>query len=336
MLSALILLSFLWGHIQKLPDQITQTVHSAGQTTLAYMAGFKSHEVIVDGCSTRYLEKGRGPTLLLLHGIGVSKETWLMMTWHLQGQYHLIIPDLPGHGQSCRSLERDYDVASLDKWLLEFFKTLSLGQTHIVANSMGATVSGWFAWQHPQLVSSLTLIAPAGIEPSAELTPFMKELIETGENRLLIHEASDAGRVFDLITCEPLWLPPGFQRFLAWDMLRNRSQLEKITGDLLKTREALKRGDPDIHTVLESIPVPVQIIWGEHDRVMHISGADTIQQARPDFTVHRLAETGHVPMVECPDKTARLIETFIQGLFSTEQAEKEQDLPIGVTDEPDT
>ena len=314
MLSALAF--YIWSHIQPIPDKIAQATHSYGQTSLAYLAGYESREVTVDGCTTRFLEKGQGPTVVLLHGLAASKEVWLLMALHFSRKYHFIIPDLPGHGQSCRSLERRFTVDALDTWFNEFHDALHLGTVHIVGNSVGSTLGGWFAWQHPEKVSSLTLMSPAGIEPSPTLTPFMETLVTTGHNRLLIEETRDMPRVLGMITYHPVWYPPGMGRLLGWEHLRNKKQLEKVIHDLLITREALKQKSPDIHTIMSEITAPTQIIWGVEDNVMHVSGADTIEASRPDIAVYRLPEMGHSPMMESPADMAELVEAFIQKAIS--------------------
>ena len=110
----------VWSHIQPLPAEIAHSTYSAGQNLAAWVYGFRSREVMADNCVTRYLEGGHGETLVLLHGAGVSKEVWLLMAPYLSQHYHLVIPDLPGHGQSCRDMHRDFRIEGIAQWLEAF------------------------------------------------------------------------------------------------------------------------------------------------------------------------------------------------------------------------
>ncbi|WP_281648416.1 alpha/beta fold hydrolase [Parendozoicomonas sp. Alg238-R29] len=318
MLSALAF--YIWSHVQLIPAEVAHMTYSAGQTAAAYFYGFHSREITVDGCTTRYLEKGQGPTLVLLHGAGVSKETWLLMVPYLFQDYHLLIPDLPGHGQSCRDLERDFTVEGNSRWLKSYLDSLNIGRVHLAAHSVGASSVGWFIKENSERVESVTFIAPAGVEPVpakiSHLTLFMQELVQTGRNRLNIENASDFERVARMTVHNLPWALWGSYRFLAWEHMRNADQLDKVINGILKTRDDIQSGRKSLEELVTNVDMPAQVIWGEMDKIMHVAGADIIAGMRPDIKVHRLADVGHGPMVEAPQKTAELIETLVRSVES--------------------
>ena len=307
---------YLWSQIQLLTVETVHFVHSSGQTVVGKYYGFDSHEVAVGQCDIRYFEQGHGPTLVLIHGAGVSKEVWLPIIPYLSKQYHLVIPDMPGHGQSCRDLERDYTVQGISQWLSAFLDRLHLGHVHLVGHSIGGSTVAWLAGEQPERVASLTLIAPAGIEQVPtdfnQLTPFMQELVQTGRNRLLIEQAGEYfDKVVKLVMHKVPWLPWGAYRFLAWEHMRDAPQLDKVIAGVLKTREQIQSGEESLEQRVRSIKAPVQVLWGEKDQMMHVSGAQVFEELRPDIKIYRLADIGHGPMIEVPQKVAELVEALI-------------------------
>lgn len=307
---------YLWSQLQLFTAETAHSAYSAGQTVVGRYYGFESHEITVDHCTTRYFEQGHGPTLVLIHGAGVSKEVWLPVIPHLSKQYHLVIPDMPGHGQSCRDLDRDFTVQGSSRWLTAFLDRLHLGNVHLVGHSVGGSTAAWLAGEQPERVASLTLIAPAGVEPVPEdfnqLTPFMQELVQTGRNQLLIQEAHDYfDKVVKLVMHKVPWLPLGTYRFLAWEHMRDAEQLDKVIAGVLKTREQIQSGEESLEQRVHSIKAPAQVLWGEKDQVMHVNGAKVVEALRPDISVYRLPDIGHGPMVEAPQQVAELVEDLI-------------------------
>ncbi len=315
MLSALAF--YLWSQLQQLPVEVAHSAYSAGQTAAGWYYGFHSREVTADQCATRYLEKGHGPTLVLMHGAGSSKEVWLPVVSRLSEHYHLILPDLPGHGQSCRDMTRDFTMPGYSRWLNAFLGRLNIGKVHLVGHSIGASTAAWFSAEKTGQVNSLTLIAPAGVEevPASpeSMTPFMRELVQTGRNRLQI---SDAGSFYEQVIetnfYNPPWAPLGGYRFLAWEHMRNREQFGQIIQGALATRDEIQSGKEDLEKRASDIDAPIQVMWGEKDQIMHISGADVVESIRPDIKVHRFSDAGHSLMIETPQQVAELVEKLVQ------------------------
>ncbi|CAM3475201.1 alpha/beta fold hydrolase [Parendozoicomonas haliclonae] len=321
----------IWAYLLPALNELPHTIYDRGQDLGAWMYGFNSREVMADGCLTRYLERGEGPTLLMLHGVGVSKEVWLLMAPYLRN-YRLIIPDLPGHGQSCRDLERNYRLEGMTQWLEAFSSGLHLGSVHIAAHSVGASIAGWYAAGLPEQVQTLTAIAPAGIEQVPadikKLSPFMHELVTTGENQLLAKDVTDFSRVMNMgVEKQPWpWMVWFGYRLLAWEYLRNQEYTDRAIQGMLETREDLQSGKINSTGLFSDITMPTQVIWGERDAVMDVAGADVIESYRADIPVHRLPGIGHGPMLEDARQSAELLDDFIQAyLYPAPEGSNDQE-----------
>src|SRR5690606_20396256 len=112
-------------------------------TTFQYMTAllprFKSRQATVDGHRLRFWEIGspQQPTVVLLHGFGASKENWLSLALQLGRSYHLLIPDLPGFGESCFQANARYTYQHQAQRLAHWFAEFGIKQAHWVGSSMG-------------------------------------------------------------------------------------------------------------------------------------------------------------------------------------------------------
>jgi abhydrolase domain-containing protein 6 len=105
-------------------------------------ANFESNTVSLNVGEVVYLDNKKGTykskeTLILLHGLGADKDTWLQFARYLTRKYRIIIPDLPGHGQSVQDFSIEYSVEAQAQCVCELLETLGIKRVHIVGNSMG-------------------------------------------------------------------------------------------------------------------------------------------------------------------------------------------------------
>jgi 3-oxoadipate enol-lactonase len=110
-----------------------------------------------DGRSIHYLERGRGEPLILIHGLGSSGADWLLQVAVLQRRFRLIIPDLPGCGQSARP-RGSCSIAGFAAALWSLLDHLEVPRTNIVGFSLGGAVGMEMALQRPDAVHRLALI----------------------------------------------------------------------------------------------------------------------------------------------------------------------------------
>jgi abhydrolase domain-containing protein 6 len=118
-------------------------------------------EVKVDDHRIVYLERGKGDTVLLLHGFGSNKDIWTAFAKYLKG-YHLVIPDIPGFGESSQILADSYDVESQVGRIARFVEVLKLDKFHMAGNSMGGAFAAAYAAKHPEKILTLALLDTAG------------------------------------------------------------------------------------------------------------------------------------------------------------------------------
>src|SRR5205807_828616 len=128
----------------------------------------------VFGQSIHYSEAGKGPAVILLHGLGASKEVWMPTFGPLAAKYHVFAIDQIGFGHSDKPL-LDYKIATFADFLYGFMQAESIDKATLVGNSLGGWIATDFAVQHPAMVDKLVLVDSAGIPwqqaPTVDLNP---------------------------------------------------------------------------------------------------------------------------------------------------------------------
>ena len=251
-----------------------------------------------------YLDGGRGEPLILIHGFGANKDNWIQIAPLLSPHFRLIIPDLPGFGDSTRDRDARYGVDEQLARLKSFIEKCALGPVHLGGNSMGGYLAGLYTARYPARVKSQWLLAPAGIA-AAEASEYFQYL-ERGENPLLVDNLADFNRVVDMCFTRPPYVPKTFQRCLYERNLAEREFNDKIFTDMFTEPLALEKE-------LEGSTVKTQILWGDGDRILHPSGAGILSRALNDAEMVIMDRMGHCPMLERPRETAALYLKF-QGL----------------------
>jgi len=248
---------------------------------------------------------GAGAPLVFLHGLGGSQSTWQVVLGELADSHRVVAIDLPGHGTSDRRAGADYTATGLAIAVTEVIGLLELTRPILIGHSLGGAVAMRIAADKPSLLIGLVLINSAGL--GAEISPELTRLMasepgpETARGLLeLYYEDSklvlDRGvqEMAQMQLAEGAW---SAQKAVASAAFREGSQSESVAVDPA------------------SVLVPVQIVWGELDRVIPSEHALAAVRAFPDATLAFVSGVGHVPQVEAAARTATLIKRFARSLF---------------------
>jgi pimeloyl-ACP methyl ester carboxylesterase len=268
-------------------------------------AHLSEKEIKIDDHNIVYLEGGTGPTILLLHGYSANKDNWTRFAANLTKDYHVVIPDLPGHGESSKLINEKYDMISQINRLHKFTEALKINKFHIAGNSMGGFFAGSYAVRYPDEVLSLGLFDAAGVKSlqKSEAT----KLFEKSGNPLLIKDSNDMTRLMKLIFVNPPHLPYPFKKVFAKEALVNKSINEKIAADIQKDLNSLERDLP-------KIKAHALILWGDQDKIIDISSVPVFEKGLKNHKTVIIKDCGHVPMIEKVQETANAYLIFITGL----------------------
>ena len=266
-----------------------------------HAAGLERASVEVAGHRIVYLVGGSGEPLLLLHGFGADKSNWVRVARYLTPRFRVIAPDLPGFGESTWDSKAHYAVSDQADRVHAFAQALGFGPLHVGGNSMGGSIAGVYAARYRQEVKSVWLLAPGGVR-SAKPSQ-LQERIGKGDNPLFVRDTEGFERLLDFAFVQRPLIPRPIERYLAERAIAHRAINEKIGEDLQHAPVVLENE-------LAGLPIPALIVWGDHDRLVDVSGAEVLKGVMPKAEVVILRDVGHVPMVERPDASARAFLHF--------------------------
>ncbi len=248
--------------------------------------------------SLRYAKRGSGgETVILIHGFGGDIDNWLFNIEALAETATVYALDLPGHGQSVKSLAKP-GLASLTSALAGFMAKLDIGSAHLVGHSMGGAIAMQMAADHPKKVKSLTLICSTGLGP---------EIGDYVENFTAARGRKDLKPVLETLFADKSLV----SRQLVDDVLKYK-RLDGVEGLLKQLTEALfgggKQHDAPGAKLAGKLP-PALVIWGKEDRVIPAAHAGKLAGAK----VHVIENAGHMVYMEKAGEVNALIKNHIAG-----------------------
>lgn len=268
-------------------------------------AGLELSTLFVNEFEISVLEgqgKGERPTLVLVHGFGASKEVWLRLSRHLKDDFHIIAIDLPGHGDSSKHMDKDYDISSQVLYLRAILSELAVEAPHLAGNSLGGTIVTLYAARYPEKIASITLFNPGGVHThESELTGYLAR----GENPLIVRNREDFDRLIRFSMEKKPFLVWPVSSVLAERAIANQAINEKMFSDI-------RRDAPgELGAALPHVWAPALIIWGRHDRLINVENGRVFEALMPDARLVILEDVGHVPMIETPRASAKLMRDFV-------------------------
>jgi len=126
-----------------------------------------TRDVAVRGARIRFVEAGEGPPLLLVHDYLASRVAWDDAIPSLSRQFRLIVPDLPGFGESEKPppSRYRYDFDAFSESLVDLIAAIGLGRVSVCGHAMGGAVALTLAAMHADVVDKLVLVNPLVYPP---------------------------------------------------------------------------------------------------------------------------------------------------------------------------
>jgi pimeloyl-ACP methyl ester carboxylesterase len=258
--------------------------------------------------SLAYTRLGQGAPLVLLHGIGLSRQSWDPVVPALARQFDVIAVDLPGFGDSPQNHATPADAdaqaepAALARAVAVLLTELGVTEPHVAGNSLGGWVALELAAIHP--VASLTLLSPAGLW--RRNTPAYCRVSLRASRWLARHAPGPLSRLVNyrlgraLVLGQthghPTRLSPGYARSAIAAM--GTCPGFDATLAATATRRCL---------ATTAIDVPVTVAFGSRDVLLSRRLARHLDQLPPAAQEETLPGCGHVPMADDPAAVAALI-----------------------------
>ena len=249
---------------------------------------FKAETVTLNGAKLALRRAGAGEPVIFLHGADGLTE-WPALLDDLAAKYDVIVPDLPGFGQSAAAEWLD-DISDVAYMLLDLLEVLDLKGVRIIGHSLGGWAALEMAVRDCKRIRSLHLLAPAGIHlkghPKADIY-----MIDPDEQARLAYADEALGKA-------------AAERALV-SKHQEQAILNRIASARLGWNPRLY--NPRLGRWLNRIKIPVQIIWGDTDRIIptpYVEAFGKLMSAK--ITV--LKNCGHLPHVEKRAEVSGMLE----------------------------
>jgi pyruvate/2-oxoglutarate dehydrogenase complex dihydrolipoamide acyltransferase (E2) component len=241
---------------------------------------------------------GTGTPLLTLHGFTADSQSWAPLEKAMGGDRPLIRIDLPGHGRSPRRHVTDF--SDLARQLVEAFddSCRDHDRVDLLGHSLGGALALALADIRPRRVRSLALISPAGLGPEIDARAL------TGITRAT--RAESLAPWLRRLTATPDGISDDYAK--AAMGLRADPELRSFQSDLTGVLFPDDVQPFDLRPALSRLECPTTLIWGRRDQILPWRQAISVTG---DFALHLLADAGHVPQIECPDRVARILRLHL-------------------------
>ncbi len=250
------------------------------------------YEVIEDD-GFKYIEAGKGETLVLLHGLMGELSNWEAVIGHFEDRYHILVPILPLYELPLLTL----GVKSLSKFVHKFIKFKKLGQVVLIGNSLGGHVGLVFTNSHQENVKALVLTGSSGLYENAFGGTFPRR------------ESYDYVREKVQFT---FYDPATATKELVDEVFKTINERSKVIRILALAKSAIRH---NMSKELSRITIPVSLIWGKQDKVTPPEVAEEFHQLLPNSELNWVDQCGHAPMMERPEVFNDYLDKFLNRIL---------------------
>ena len=249
--------------------------------------------------------EGKGPVILLLHGVGGSHTVWNEVIPGLAKEFLVLAPDLRGHGRSGAPLDSQFTFAEMMGDVLHLLDERGVAAAHVVGVSGGALLALRITLDHPERVRSLTMISGAAWTDShtkAVAQRWSETYTKEGPDRFALRLLKD------------LYYPDWVEANLDFaDEVRAQVRHQDYGPAV---RWALSMASFDERNRIATVQRPTMIVQGMNDAVVDPSHARILRQSIPGAQIRILAETGHLVPLERPKEVVEAVGSFVRTVES--------------------
>ncbi len=277
------------------------------------LSGLQRKKVQVGDHRVVYSEGGKNnaEVLVLVHGFNASADSWNRMAGKFTKRYHVIAPDLPGWGASTRVDSASYCYVAQVGRLHQFLGQLGVRRFHLMGHSMGGGIAARYAAQYPDEVITLGLMAAHGL-----VEPEQSELarsVEKGDNWLVVSSRQSFDRLMENLFVKRPFMPGPVQKYLAQVMAAGAAKTQRIFGEIQKS-------DSPLAELLKQIKAPAFIVWGDQDKLVHVSAAELFHHGISGSEMLIMKQTGHMPLMENMRQCSAAYLAFLESRSKAKHA----------------
>ena len=248
-------------------------------------------EHIVQEGKYRYIEKGEGTPMIILHGLMGGLSNFKGVSDHFPEQgYKVLIPELPIYDMPLIKT----NVKNFARFLERFIEFKGLKDVILLGNSLGGHIGLLHTKMYPEMVKALVITGSSGLYESAMGDGYPKR----GDYEFIKKKAEDV-----------FYDPKVATKEIVDEVFATVNDRMKLVKTLAIAKSAIR------HNMSKDLPTmhtPTCIIWGENDTVTPPNVAKEFHQLLPDSDLFWIEKCGHAPMMEHPEDFNRILDKWLQ------------------------
>jgi pimeloyl-ACP methyl ester carboxylesterase len=257
----------------------------------------------VNGKTVRFQDIGAGVPLVLLHGFPLDSRIMLDVARRLPTTMRVIVPDLPGFGQS--ACDQPLTMDSLADDVHALLRQLDALPCVLGGLSMGGYVSLAFAARHPEALRALILI-------DTRADPDSDDAKRNRERMAVLARERGAKPVIDAM----------IPRMFADSTAKNRPEIVQRVVEMMSDcppatiahASLAMRDRADHRQTLRQLDVPLLLVYGRHDASTPPAVGEELAASAHLATMRVIEDAGHLSPIEQPDAVADAVATFVASL----------------------
>jgi pimeloyl-ACP methyl ester carboxylesterase len=257
---------------------------------------------------------GKGPVLVLVHGIAGTSAAWRELLPGLSQHFTVVAPDLLGHGQSAKP-RGDYSLGAYASGIRDLMVALGHDRATFVGHSLGGGVAMQLAYQFPERCERLVLVSSGGLGREVHLLlraaslPGAEYVLPVLVQPAVLRAGTAIGGLLGRIGLQP---GPDLSEFArGYGSLRD---IETRQAFIQTLRAVIEPGGQRVSArdrLYLAAEVPTLIVWGGHDRIIPAEHGRRAHGEMPGSDFLEIPEAGHFPQLDRPRELADAIVTFV-------------------------
>jgi len=246
-------------------------------------------EYIKEESGFKYVEKGKGTPLIILHGLMGGLSNFDQIIDYFSKNFRVLMPELPVYSMPLLKTS----VKGLANYLLDFYKFKEIDNAILLGNSLGGHVTLYFTNKHPEMVKAMILTGSSGLYEKS-----MGDSYPQRKNYDYIKRKAQ----------EVFHDPKVATKALIDEVFEVVNNRIKVIRTLSLAKSAIRH---NMAKDLPNIDVPTCLIWGKNDIVTPPEVAEEFKKLLPDANLYWIDKCGHAPMMEHPPEFIKAMDQWL-------------------------
>jgi pimeloyl-ACP methyl ester carboxylesterase len=263
-----------------------------------------------------YRRAGEGgrETVLLIHGITNSCQSWEPAMRHLARDHDVIAPDLPGHGDSERQ-RGDHSLGAHACMVRDLLHVLEIERVTVVGHSLGGGIAMQFAYQFPEMTDRLVVVSSGGLGRDVSFLirgaalPFAEQVLPLLTARRLVSAGSAIAS-----TLARVGLHPGADLAEIARGVASLGDTERRAAFVRTARSVMSPFGQRVTAndrLYLAAGTPTLIVWGDRDPIIPVDHAYGAHSRLPHARLEIFEGSGHFPQLDDPVRFAEALAEFV-------------------------